>query len=447
MFDSLKFRLTLALVSAATLVGILAAGTAFYDTYRQTHKLQDDLLKQIAAYITPAASVPVPQGSRNDAGISVYIADGIRPPVRFPAGLSEGFYTFEKDDGIFDLLHHADETRFFYDLKNAGELYSAYLRPVPQGMVAVLQENEYREELAVCSAWASVLPVLALSLLTAVFSYLVVHRSMQPLTRLAAAVSRRREDDLTALQTAHLPSEVQPLTEAVNRQLAQTDRFVQQQKRFIADAVHELRSPMTALSLQAERLAGFPLPEGARTQLETLRQGIRRSRDLLEQLLSLARLQNTAAAPKQSVDVHAVFRRVIEDLLPLAEVKAQDIGVVSDGEVRILADETDIYLLVKTLAENAVRHTPSGSRIDLGACEQAGTLTLFVEDNGEGIPAAERNRVFDPFYRRLGASEHGSGLGLAIAQNIVRNYGGSMMLSDSPNFTSGLRVSAVFPQI
>ena len=136
---------------------------------------------------------------------------------------------------------------------------------------------------------------------------------------------------------------------------------------------------------------------------------------------------------------------MIADLLPLVEAKGQDIGVVSEGNPHICADETDLYTLIKTLADNAIRYTPTGSRIDLSAEVRHGQLLLCVEDDGPGIPASERRRVLDPFYRVLGSGEQGTGLGLSIAQTIAQRYGGRIELADSQQFASGLRVTVYLP--
>ena len=159
-------------------------------------------------------------------------------------------------------------------------------------------------------------------------------------------------------------------------------------------------------------------------------------------MLSLARVQAPEAFCQQTeISMQALFRRVLEELLPLAEQKNQDIGMVSEQDVRFVADETAVYTLVKTLADNAVRYTPPGSRIDLAADETAGYIRIRVEDNGTGISAAERARVCEPFYRILGTEQEGTGLGLSIASGIAARYGGRLELADSPNFEHGLLVS------
>jgi len=265
--------------------------------------------------------------------------------------------------------------------------------------------------------------------------------SVTPIAQIAACTSAQ---DLTPLPTQNIPSEVVGFVSAINLLLDKAGRFMQQQKRFIADASHELRSPMTALSLQVENLQQLPLSDEAKAQVAQIQQGIQRNRHLLEQLLSLARLQNTSGAERHWVDVNAVFRQVIEAVLPLAGDK--DIGVVSSANVNVMGEEMDFYLLIKTLVDNAVSYTPVGSQIDLSAEETENAWLIHVEDNGCGISAAERERVLEPFYRILGTRQQGSGLGLSIAQEIVRKYHGSLQLCDSRHFEHGLWVRIELPK-
>lgn len=144
--------------------------------------------------------------------------------------------------------------------------------------------------------------------------------------------------------------------------------------------------------------------------------------------------------PRTSVAVQPILRRVIEDLLPLADAKNHDIGVISSENPSILANELDIYTLIKTLVDNAIRYTPNGSQIDLSAQIQNNKLLICIEDNGNGIPQSERERVLNPFYRILGSGETGTGLGLSIADTIAKHYGGNIMLKSSLHFETGLRV-------
>ena len=364
------------------------------------------------------------------------------PASDFPEQMGEGFHTLKKEGKKYRKML-ADKM----PQKNAPKMYRTYVRNTEEGRIIVIQDNSYREALAYRNAWSSVLPLLVLLPLVILLSIIIVRIAMKPVQRLSKKVEQRHEQNLQPLPIANIPTEIRGFVVEINRLLERTNGFIQQQKRFIADASHELRSPMTALSLQVEQLAAQDLPEPAKNQLTTVKQGIQRSRHLLEQLLSFARLQNQTEKPYTDIDIQKVFRRVIEDLLPLALEKAQDLGVDGEQTATFHGNETDLYLLIKTLTDNAIRYTPNGSQIDLRVQSTAKGITIQVEDNGNGIPAAERERVLDPFYRVLGSEQQGSGLGLAIVAEIVKHYGGTLVLKESLTFDTGLLMEINLPLI
>ena len=191
------------------------------------------------------------------------------------------------------------------------------------------------------------------------------------------------------------------------------------------------------------------MPELARERLDTLRQGIARGRHLLEQLLSLARAQATPAAPATAlpaVSLQHICRRVLEDLLPLAEAKHIDMGMEDSEDAQVWASETDLLVVARNLVDNAIRYTPEGGKIDLSVSTDGHRAVLIVADSGPGIALQERERIFDPFYRTPGSGPVGSGLGLAIVQAVVQRLDGNIVLG----FTDaqkgcGLRVSVHFP--
>ena len=330
---SIQLRLAAALSAALLLAALLAGGFAFYDSYRSTNKLQDDLLRQIAAHIDPNRLLENTESQR-DAHIRIQTPAGDRARghdddddddddhITLPANLTEGLHTFQEPDG--------------------NDTYRAYIRHTPQGPVAVLQENDFREDMAERAAWSSALPLILLAPLSILLTIFIVRRTMQPVHRLSQSLEARRSSDLAPLSTENIPNEIRGFIQAINRLLERTHQAMQQQQRFIADAAHELRSPMTALSLQAERLAANSLPEPAAGQLASLLQGIHRNRRLLEQLLSLSRAQAPESQrPQERLASQDLFRSVIEDLLPLAEAKEQDLGVSSPANPVFHANEAE----------------------------------------------------------------------------------------------------------
>jgi two-component system OmpR family sensor kinase len=274
----------------------------------------------------------------------------------------------------------------------------------------------------------------------------LVRKMFRPIAALSIAIDQRTERDLHPVEAGHLPSEVRPFVVAINRLLARVDQSMQSQRRFVADAAHELRSPMTALSLQAERLAEADMSSAARERLTVLRRGIERGRVLLDQLLTLARAQSPAVQAPASISVQGIYRRVLEDLMPLAEAKRIDIGVETPQDAMVWAHEGDITALVRNLVDNAIRYTHDGGRVDLSVETETGGTVLRIRDTGPGIPVAERERVFDPFYRTLGSDEIGSGLGLSIVQAVAERIGARIRLSFTDEARqTGLDVAIVIP--
>jgi len=425
--QSLQVRISIALILMFLPLSIIAGAFSYYQTYHEAEELQDDLLRQTAAYINPKTTDYTQIGSENHILIQTF---GQEDTVPLSDTLGEGFHTIKGSVDDDDDDDDDDE-------------YRAYIRQTPQGKIAVLQETEYRDDLAATAAYQSVLPLLIALPLMILLTVWITYRAMRPVKTLSASLGKRRSDDLSPLDGEGVPSEIQGFVTAINQLLQRTGENIRRQQRFIADAAHELRSPLTALSLQAERLTKLPQSDEAREQTGLILQSIQRNRHLLEQLLTHARAQGSETQRNLTdISLQAQFRRVLQELMPLALNKQQDIGVAVENDLRIRADDTEIYTLIKTFTDNAIRYTPTGGRIDIGFSETPTTLTIWVEDDGPGIPAAERSRVTDAFYRILGTEQQGTGLGLSIADAIAKRYGGKLILADSRNFAHGLLIQA-----
>jgi len=391
--QSLQVRISIALILMFLPLSIIAGAFSYYQTYHEAEELQDDLLRQTAAYINPKTTDYTKIGSENHILIQTF---GQEDTVPLSDTLGEGFHTIK--GGVDD------------DDDDDDDEYRAYIRQTPQGKIAVLQETEYRDDLAATAAYQSVLPLLIALPLMILLTVWITYRAMRPVKTLSASLGKRRSDDLSPLDGEAVPSEIQGFVTAINQLLQRTGENIRRQQRFIADAAHELRSPLTALSLQAERLTKLPQSDEAREQTGLILQSIQRNRHLLEQLLTHARAQGSETQRNLTdISLQAQFRRVLQELMPLALDKQQDIGVAVENDIRIRADDTEIYTLIKTFTDNAIRYTPAGGRIDIGFSETPTTLTIWVEDDGPGIPAAERSRVTDAFYRILGTEQQGTG--------------------------------------
>jgi two-component system OmpR family sensor kinase len=420
--DSVQLRLSASLSLAILIVAIVAGVFAFISAFDAAHEMQDDTLRQVAALFDRQQMTltypDAPSGAEHDDDSRVivqYLADGSNalgtddatPPLPFPLTLADGLSTVT--------VH--------------GEIYRALVRTTQQGQrIVVAQENDIRDKDARQSALRSVLPFLILLPVLLLVVGDLVRKLFRPIAQLCAEIDQRAEQELHPIDERHLPSEVRPFVVAINRLLNRVQLSMETQRRFVADAAHELRSPMTALSLQAERMASTEMSGAARERLLPLRQGIERGRKLIDQLLTLASAQSQTNLPTSAISVHTIYRRVLEDLLPLAEFKHIDIGVEGTQDVHVLINEIDLTTLVKNLVDNAIRYTPPGGRIDLSVIADHGQALLQVRDNGPGIAVEEQERVFDPFYRCLGSDEIGLGLGLSIVKAIVERTGARVRL-------------------
>ncbi|OOG10832.1 ATP-binding protein [Pseudomonas sp. C9] len=434
--DSVQLRLSVTLSLAILIVAVVAGVFAFVSAFDEAHEMQDDTLRQVAVLVDRQHMTPrYPVGNKVDDDneesrvIVQYLADGSKAlgnddatlPLPFPTTLADGLST----------------------LNVAGEDFRVLVKTTTQGeRIVVAQETGIRDKEARESAWRSLLPFLILFPVLLLVVGDLVRKLFRPIATLSTEIDQRDEQALHPIDEHHLPTEVRPFVVAINRLLERVAQSMDAQRRFVADAAHELRSPMTALSLQAERLAATDMPAPARERLLPLSLGIDRSRKLIDQLLTLATAQSDSHRAQSAVCVHEIYRRVLEDLLPLAERKHLDIGVESIEDVQVIINETDLVILVKNLVDNAIRYTPEGGRIDLSVERVQGLVMLQVKDSGPGISLLEQTRVFDPFYRSLGTDEAGSGLGLSIVKAIADRTGARVQMGYTDEINkNGLCVS------
>ncbi len=438
---SIQLKLSLTLSLAILIIAVVAGVFSFMAAFDDAHELQDDTLRQVAALFNRQHVPPVRPGDDKQAQDSdeesrvvvQYLADG-KNAAR------------ERDTGVL-LPIPSTLVDGLHTLDLAGEPFRVLVKTTALGeRIAVAQETGVRDEIARDSALRTLMPFLILVPVLLLIVADLVRKMFRPIAALSTEIDQRSEQELHPVAEDHLPVEVRPFVVAINRLLTRVDQSMDAQRRFVADAAHELRSPLTAMSLQAERLADTPMPKQARERLTTLQQGIERGRNLLDQLLTLAKAQATSDVPQAPISVQSVYRRVLEGLLPLAEAKHIDIGVEGTQDAQVLMSELDLVAVVKNLVDNAIRYTPEGGKVDLLVSVHEGNATLQIKDSGPGIAVDERLRVFDPFYRTLGSDQVGSGLGLSIVKTIADRIGADVRLAyaDEAN-QCGLCVSVVIP--
>lgn len=438
---SLQFKLSVWL--AVAIIGIAAAAGvfAFATALDEAHQVQDNQLRQTGYLISRLDAVPASPLARERVGDVDFDA---RVVVRFLQGADGRPAATPARAPVFsNLLGDGLQTVSVGD-----EQWRVFVKTNAKGVrVAVGQQTSVRDAAARDGAVRTLMPILFLVPLLVLLVGMLVRQMFKPLRSMAVDLGRRPAHDLRELDETALPSEVRPFVVEINQLLARIGRSMALQRRFVADAAHELRSPLTAMSLQAEWLAATAMPPEARGRLDALVAGLQRTRDLLDQLLTLARTQESSSEKIANVSLEPVIRRVLEDLVPLAEAKQIDLGVIGDVDAQVRAQLVDLTVLIKNLVDNAIRYTPAGGRVDIAVGRANGLVTLQVDDTGPGIPVEERERVFDSFYRVLGNGETGSGLGLAISRTVAASMDASIELGDARPPATGLRALVTFRRL
>lgn len=316
--------------------------------------------------------------------------------------------------------------------------------------IAVAQPMRVRKRLAAEAAWRTLNPFLVLLPVMGLLIWIVVGRGLQPLARLTKAVSERTPYSLEPLREQGFPEETKPLLVALNDLLVRLKLARDAQRDFVADVAHELRTPLTALQLQVQLVERSTSTEEFNTTLAELKNGLERTTHTVQQLLMLARQEPGAAEyTLVSIPLSDFVQAVVLDQVSLAEAKGIDLGVTQrDEKACVLGDAVALRVLLSNLLSNALRYTPEGGRVDVASGREGERAWLEVSDNGPGIPAVERERVFDRFYRRAvsaGDESGGSGLGLAIVRSIADRHNAKISLGDAAS--GGLKVRVDFPLV
>jgi two-component system OmpR family sensor kinase len=419
-------RKLLAALLLAVVAASLAGGVATYLVAReQLDEVFDYHLRETALLLSDrAVAREAARRAGSDADLSIQIYEGgiqmdLSRPERpaLPKVSELGFSTVQRPEGR----------------------YRVYAMEVGEGVVQVAQPLQVRGEMAFHAALKTLYPLALLLPLLALLVWTIVGRGMSPLSRLARAVTARTPEALEPFETGGVPLEAMPLVVSLNDLLTRLRTAMAAQRAFVADAAHELRTPLAALKLQLQLLERAPDGAARAAALSELSGGLERGIHLVAQLLTLARLDpgSTAAAPAAApIALSTLVRQAVADHALLAEAKRIDLGAgrAEDG-AEVEGDPAALRTLLANLVDNAIRYTPEGGRVDVSAGLDGGAPGapyLEVADTGPGIPAAEHARVFDRFYRMPDAPAQGSGLGLAIVKAIAERHGAAVALSETP---------------
>ena len=432
---SIRAQLMVSLFAALAFTAALVGGMTYRNVLTETEALFDYQLRQMALSLRDQDEVaPDDAAALSDEGldfvVQIWRVDGrsvyaSRAHRSLPSGAVMGLSEIKVD----------------------GERWRSFAVAARDRVIQVAQPVRIRQGLAADAALRAVLPLAIAAPLIAGLLWWLIARALRPLARVARQVSAQDTAALSPLPTAQLPDEVAPLVAALNALLARLGEAWDQQRAFVADAAHELRSPLTALKLQAQVLRRLS-PSDASSQpergaaLDALVAGVDRATRLVEQLLGAARSEPGAPAPTlQAVTLAPLLRQVLADsAAPLAATRGSHLELDADDSLQGLADAPELALLVRNLVDNALRYSPAGAQVRLTLTAASSGPLLTVDDSGPGIAPAEREAVFERFVRGAGAHQAaGSGLGLAIVRAIARRHGATVTLGDSP--LGGLRVS------
>ncbi len=431
---SIRGRLLIALIVLVAVVSALSAAVTYRRVLSETSTLFDYELRQTAlslrGQISLANHIELP-ADQGDADFVVQIWDVF------------GARAYSSRPG----LPVSQQIALGYaDLSLRGEPWRAFGLQTADGVIQVAQPARVRRGLARAAALRVVIPITVLLPILLLCVAWVVQRSLAPLRSVTMQVQARDERTLLPLQAEDLPIEISPLVAELNRLLSRLNQAFAAQREFVADAAHELRSPLTSLRLQLQLLERATTPEAAGEARGMLEQGVDRAIHLVEQLLTLARADpQISVTALAALDLTACAREAVADCHALALDRHIDLGLDAPAPVMIKGDREALRVLIRNLVDNAVRYTPVGGAVQVSVRSTGNGALLEVTDTGPGIAVAERERVFDRFYRLPSAQERGTGLGLAIVRAIATRHAAEVSLGDAASGGLAARVRFVTP--
>lgn len=321
-----------------------------------------------------------------------------------------------------------------YTREIAGHSWRLNVRthPTTGTRFVVAQQTAVRDESAIASALHVFLLATSLLALTLVVVNLVVRRQFQRLDALAVRLDREDDDGATKIDETGVPDEVRPFVTAIGRLRDRDAATLARQRRFIADAAHELRSPIAALSLQMGNLLRKREERVERDRrLELVSRSVERLQRLVAQLLDLARLQDSPMGPTELVDPRQIISGVVADLVPIADSHGIDLGVPETSDVRLRDENGALARLLRNALDNAIRHTPRDGCVDVRVMREGAWAEIRIEDDGPGMSESDLARAFEPFRRGADdTSTEGTGLGLSICREIATRLGGEVRIEN-----------------
>lgn len=437
---SLRRRLLWLLLAAILLTALVQAMSAYRTARAEADEIFDYHMQRTAMALRqglPLSGWADPRDSQLDGQstefvVQVWNADGLR------------LFQSARRAGLPD---HA--VLGFSTLQANGSTYRVFSVASSSQVIQVAQDMAVRREMAGKLALRTIAPIAAAAPLLMLVAWWVVSSSLSPVARVRRQVAERQADQLAEVSEAGLPDEIRPLVHELNLLFGRVRQAFEAQKNFVADAAHELRSPLAALKLQVQGLQRAGDDAARELAVGRLAAGIDRASRLVEQLLVLARQQANAAsgAPPQPVALGEIVRLAAADVAPDAQARGIELGLSQDeppAGAEVVGHPDALRILARNLIDNAVKYTPPGGKVEVTVRRVGELWMLAVDDSGPGIAEPDRQRVLDRFYRVAGSPTTGSGLGLAIVRAIAELHGARVSLANSAAL-GGLRAEVVFP--
>lgn len=437
---SLKQRLLATLLGSIAFVWLAIAVFSYFDARHELDELLDAhlaqsvsmLLAQTGRELEEIDTERMPQLHKRARGVAIQIWEN-GDALRLHSASAPAERLSAQDEGFSDALIAGKRWRIF----SGWDGQRRYL-------VQVGERYEAREEIAASLAKNLLLPLLFALPLLGLLVWLNVARALRPLAALGRQVAGRDPGNLVTLDAGEVPAEVMPLVANLNRLFERVAELIENERRFTADASHELRTPLAALKIQAQVARAAPGDAERTHALDNVIAGCDRAAHLVEQLLTLARLDPDEFASKaEACDLQALARAAVAELAPFAWSRKVEIELAEGGAVEATGHAGLIAILLRNLIDNAIRYSPEGGSVRVRAAGAAKAATLTIADRGPGISADERNKVGQRFYRVLGTEEFGSGLGLSIVKRIAELHGASVSLDEGEQ-GKGLSVTVAF---
>ena len=434
--NSIRRRLLGSVMTAILVAALFQAASAYRGALQQADEMFDYHLQQMAFALrngAPSPSAPKDPYDPEDPDDAEYEVQIWSP---------NGVQLFQSHRNRLP----PQAVLGFSDVEQNGTRYRVYSIQTPLQTIQIAQDLSARQARARALAVRAMLPMAIMAPLLMAALWWAIRHALQPLERTRQQVAARAVDDLSPLPETDLPDEVLPLVRELNLLFGRVHAAFHAQKSFVANAAHELRSPLTALKLQAQALDRAPDAPTRSVAIARLHQGIDRAVRLMNQLLVLARQESAADTPAERLNLQDLVQLAVEEALPQAQARHIDLGVAPSGPVVVEGHADALRILLRNLLDNALKYTPEQGRVDVAITRENGAPVLTVEDSGPGIAPADLEKVFDRFYRSPEATAGGSGLGLAIAQAIAQAHGAKLRLDASPTL-GGLRVALVLPSL